>query len=406
METEEERQARRRARLEQMKKEKRRRELLYKWGIPVAAGLAIMIGVGMGIGAAAMSHRDSGQEEESGESQNLAESREKDGVMNQENPGIPGNADQTESSSQPDTQGEAMGPFPTLEPLGGVIWEESAVFRTTENTKDFTETNLSKYGVFINAQTGEILAQREAYTRMNPASMTKMLTVLVAAEHLTAEDLDKTAPITIAITDYSFVNGCSNTGHALNENVTVRDMFYGTILPSGADSALALAIYVAGSHEAFVDMMNEKLDEMGLGETTHVTNCVGIYDEAHYSTAYDMAVILKAAVDNPFCRDVMAAHTYNTSLTPEHPEGLLISNWFLRRIEDKDTHGEVLCAKTGYVDQSGSCAASLGLDRYGREYLCVTAGSVSTWTCISDQVELYQTFLPETEEAGEQGGGA
>ncbi len=260
--------------------------------------------------------------------------------------------------------------------------------------------------MFINAQTGEILAQREAYTRMNPASMTKMLTVLVAAEHLTAEDLDKTAPITIAITDYSFVNGCSNTGHALNENVTVRDMFYGTILPSGADSALALAIYVAGSHEAFVDMMYEKLDEMGLGETTHVTNCVGIYDEAHYSTAYDMAVILKAAVDNPFCRDVMAAHTYNTSLTPEHPEGLLISNWFLRRIEDKDTHGEVLCAKTGYVDQSGSCAASLGLDRYGREYLCVTAGSVSTWTCISDQVELYQTFLPETEEAGEQGGGA
>ena len=110
-----------------------------------------------------------------------------------------------------------MGPFPTLAPLGGVIWEESAVFRTTENTKDFTETNLSKYGVFINAQTGEILAQREAYTRMNPASMTKMLTVLVAAEHLTAEDLDKTAPITIAITDYSFVNGCSNTGHALNE---------------------------------------------------------------------------------------------------------------------------------------------------------------------------------------------
>ena len=79
----------------------------------------------------------------------------------------------------------------------------------------------------------------------------------------------------------------------------------------------------------------------------------------------------------------MAAHTYTTSLTEEHPEGLLISNWFLRRIEDKDTHGEVLCAKTGYVDQAGSCAASLGRDEEGKEYLCVTAGpaSMTRWSC-------------------------
>ncbi|MCI9338943.1 MAG: D-alanyl-D-alanine carboxypeptidase [Lachnospiraceae bacterium] len=402
METEEERQARRRARLEQMKKEKRRRELLYKWGIPVVAGLAVMIGIGIGIGAAALSHKDSGQVEAPNESQSPEESRE-GGDRAEEMPErfeIGDNA-----AVQPDVREEDpapdVGPFLTLAPLGGVTWEQSAVFCLTDGTKDFTETNLSKYGIFIDVQTGEILAQREAYTRMNPASMTKMLTILVAAEHLTAEDLDQTAPITIDITDYSFANECSNTGYALDERVTVRDMFYGTILPSGADSAVALAIYVAGSHEAFVDMMNEKLAQMGLGETSHMTNCVGVYDEAHYSTAYDMAVILKAAVDNPFCRDVMAAHTYNTSMTPEHPEGLLISNWFLRRIEDKDTHGEVLCAKTGYVDQSGSCAASLGLDRDGREYLCVTAGSSSTWTCIYDQVELYQTFLPEIEDKQE-----
>lgn len=402
METEEERQARRRARLEQMKKEKRRRELLYKWGIPVAAGLAVMIGIGIGIGAAALSHKDSGQVEAPNESQSPEESRES-GDRAEE---IPERFEIGDNAAvQPDVREEDpapdVGPFLTLAPLGGVTWEQSAVFCLTDGTKDFTETNLSKYGIFIDVQTGEILAQREAYTRMNPASMTKMLTILVAAEHLTAEDLDQTAPITIDITDYSFANECSNTGYALDERVTVRDMFYGTILPSGADSAVALAIYVAGSHEAFVDMMNEKLAQMGLGETSHMTNCVGVYDEAHYSTAYDMAVILKAAVDNPFCRDVMAAHTYNTSMTPEHPEGLLISNWFLRRIEDKDTHGEVLCAKTGYVDQSGSCAASLGLDRDGKEYLCVTAGSSSTWTCIYDQVELYQTFLPEIEDKQE-----
>ena len=300
-----------------------------------------------------------------------------------------------EAETPPPT--ESPEPVPTPKPLGGVVPAENAVFNLSEDTQGFSETILSEYGIFIDAQSGAILAQKDAYVRMNPASMTKMLTVLVAAEHLTEEDLDKTVPITIDITDYSYSHDCSNTGYNLDEEVTVRDLFYGTILPSGADSALALAVYVAGSHEAFVDMMNEKLVQMGLGKTSHFTNCVGVYDEEHYSTAYDMAVILKATVDNPFCRDVMSAHTYTTSLTEQHPEGLLISNWFLRRIEDRDTHGEVLCAKTGYVDQSGSCAASLGVDSDGREYLCVTAGSVSTWTCIADQVELYQKFLPATE---------
>lgn len=457
METEEERQARRRARLEEMKREKRRRELLYKWGIPVMAGMAIVVGIGIGFGAAAWTHKDNGRGgalQESQEAHRTGEDSEdkadrggngtgegsedkadrggedsQDGLTadNQKTQGAdsaqrrksrhaaggtvmaageayaprlrfpsqePGQTEAAQQTAEPE-------PVPTPEPLGGAIPPQNAVFGMTEATAGFSETILSEYGVFIDAQSGEILAQKEAYTRMNPASMTKMLTILVAAEHLTAEDLEKTAVITIDITDYSYVNDCSNTGYALDEEVTVRDLFYGTILPSGADSALALAIYVAGSHEAFVDLMNEKLVQMGLGETSHFTNCVGVYDEAHYSTAYDMAVILKATVDNPFCREVMAAHTYTTSLTEEHPEGLLISNWFLRRIEDKDTHGEVLCAKTGYVDQAGSCAASLGRDEEGKEYLCVTAGSNSTWTCIYDQVELYQTFLPAPESAPE-----
>ena len=457
METEEERQARRRARLEEMKREKRRRELLYKWGIPVMAGMAIAVGIGIGFGAAALTHKDNGRGgalQESQEAHRTGEDSEdkadrggngtgedsedkadrggedsQDGLTadNQKTQGAdsaqrrksrhaaggtvmaageayaprlrfpsqePGQTEAAQQTAEPE-------PVPTPEPLGGAIPPQNAVFGMTEATAGFSETILSEYGVFIDAQSGEILAQKEAYTRMNPASMTKMLTILVAAEHLTAEDLEKTAVITIDITDYSYVNDCSNTGYALDEEVTVRDLFYGTILPSGADSALALAIYVAGSHEAFVDLMNEKLVQMGLGETSHFTNCVGVYDEAHYSTAYDMAVILKATVDNPFCREVMAAHTYTTSLTEEHPEGLLISNWFLRRIEDKDTHGEVLCAKTGYVDQAGSCAASLGRDEEGKEYLCVTAGSNSTWTCIYDQVELYQTFLPAPESAPE-----
>lgn len=265
----------------------------------------------------------------------------------------------------------------------------------TDKTEKFPESVVSSRGILIDVDSGEILATKGANKRIVPASMTKILTVLVASEHITPEQLDDKVEITIDITDYSYRNDCSNTGYEVGEKVTVRDLFYGTILPSGADSAVALATYVAGSHEKFVDMMNEKLEEMGLSETTHFTNCVGLYDEDHYSTPYDMAMIIKAATDDEWVREVMSTHTYTTSKTKQHKEGITVSNWFLRRIEDKDTHGEVLCAKTGFVAQSGSCAASLAADKDGKEYICVTAGSTSSWRCIYDHVELYDKYLPE-----------
>ena len=283
--------------------------------------------------------------------------------------------------------------IPETETQSPQVWTFKA--NKTGNTKGLPQSVVSGHGILIDVDSGEILAQKGANERISPASMTKILTVLVAAEHTTPEQLTDKVTITKDITDYSYANGCSNTGYEVDEQVTVKDLFYGTILPSGADSAVALATYVAGSHEAFVDMMNEKLEEIGLSESTHFTNCVGLYDEDHYSTVYDMAVILKAASDNAWCREVLSAHTYTTSSTKQHPEGITISNWFLRRIEDKDTHGEVLCAKTGFVAQSGSCAASLACDGDGEEYLCVTAGSTSSWRCIYDQVDIYERFLPK-----------
>lgn len=265
--------------------------------------------------------------------------------------------------------------------------------RETEATRQLGEEIVSSNAILINVGSGEILAQKGAKTKINPASMTKILTVLVAAEHIDREALDDTFTMTLEITDYGYVHDCSSVGFLKDETVTVRDLFYGTILPSGADAAVGLATYVAGSQEAFVEMMNEKLKELGLSDTAHFTNCVGIYDEEHYCTLYDMAIILEAAADNELCREVLSAHSYTTSATEQHPEGITISNWFLRRIEDKDAGGEVLYAKTGYVVQSGNCAASYAEDASGNGYICVTAGANHVWKCIYDHVDIYKQFL-------------
>lgn len=291
-------------------------------------------------------------------------------------------------------QGDQKAEFPTENKVQKVY-----TAKATEDTVQPGEDVISKHAILIDLENNTILAQRDASAIINPASMTKILTVLVAAENIGEENLEDTFTITIDITDYSYRNDCSNVGFDVGETVTVRDLLYGTILPSGGDAALGLATYVAGSQEAFVAMMNEKLEELGLSKTAHFTNCIGLYDEEHYCTVYDMAMILEAALDNKLCREVLSAHTYTTSETQQHPEGITISNWFLRRIEDKDTGGEVVCGKTGYVVQSGNCAASYGIDNAGKGYICVTADSTSSWRCIYDHVALYKQFSTENDSA-------
>ena len=168
---------------------------------------------------------------------------------------------------------------------------------STSDTLTLGEDDIvSEYAILIDVDSGEILAERNAHVRMNPASMTKILTALVAAEQ--AEDLDDKLTVTREITDYGYINDCSSAGFVIDERVSVRDLLYGTILPSGADAAVGLAVYVSGSQEAFVELMNERLKELGLSKTAHFTNCVGVFDENHYCTAYDIAMILEAAIDN------------------------------------------------------------------------------------------------------------
>ena len=261
---------------------------------------------------------------------------------------------------------------------------ESYDFIADKNTTSVPDDVDSAYAVICDLKSGKIIAGRDYDTIMNPASMTKILTLLVAVENINLSRLD---------TDTYVTNQMSQVGFNIGDTPTIRSLLYGTILPSGADAALALAEYTAGSEEMFVKMMNKKLEALGISDTAHFTNVVGAYDEDHYCTALDMATILRAAIDNETCREVLSCHYYEVPPSGgEDSESIGISNWFLRRIEDKDTHGEVVCAKTGYVGEAGFCAASYQVSDDGGHYICVTADAPDTWSCIYDHVELYETY--------------
>lgn len=250
---------------------------------------------------------------------------------------------------------------------------------------------VSEYGILINNDTKQIVASKNATERIVPASMTKVMTVLVAAKNISADQLDEVVTMSHEAVDYSYAGGGSTSGFVEDEEVTVRDLFYGTILPSGGDAAAQLAMYVAGDIDSFVDMMNKEADSLGL-TGTHFTNPVGFHNEDHYSTPYDIAIIMMAALDDDICNEVLNTKVYQSTATNVNPEGITISNWFLRRIEDKDIGGTIGGAKTGYVDESGSCAVSSMTSDSGTNYICCTAKSSSSWQCIYDHVAIYKNY--------------
>ncbi len=387
----------RRERIQKMKQEKQRQERIRKYirfGVPgVLTVVLVLLMAIMGNGSKSNATEKTEQApEQTIEYESLIEVETQQLVVNE--------SDAVSEESIPMEQ-------PTEQQTESVVEESTKAFKMIRDSEIiYLDELISEYALVVNANTQEIVAFKAPNTQINPASMTKIFTILVAAEHIEEEDWDDTFTITLEHTDYAFVNDCSTAGFLDEEVVTVRDLFYGTILPSGGEAAYALACYVAGSHDAFVGLMNEKLEELGIAETSHFTNSVGLYHKEHYTTVYDMAVIMKAVMDNPLCKEVISSRTYNTSSTNKHSDGILLSNWFIRRIEDKDCGGKVMGAKTGFVNQSGNCAVSYGLFGDNEEYICVTAKASSSWNAIKDHVALYSAYCPplvEEEAQTEEG---
>ncbi len=262
----------------------------------------------------------------------------------------------------------------------------------TEKTAEIPAGNDARAAIIIDKSTNRVIASRNPHQKNYPASTTKIMTLLVAAENL--KDLNDTFTMTLDITDPLFVAEASVAGFLNGETITVKDLLYGMILPSGADGAMGLAIKTAGSEEEFVKLMNKKVKELGL-TGTHFTNVSGLHSEQNYSTAYDMAVILDAALQNGLCREVLSTYQYTTSVTPQHGEGILLSSTLFSYMYGTESEtATVLGGKTGFVNESGYCIASYGKGNESqKEYIIVTLGNSARWPAFYGQIDLYKEFV-------------
>lgn len=248
----------------------------------------------------------------------------------------------------------------------------------------------ANFAILVDADAGLVVAEKNGSAKMYPASMTKVMTLLVACEHIT--DINEKLEITQDIVDYVKKEGASNCGFKAGEQVTMLDLLYGLILPSGADSALALVRRIAGSEEQFVALMNQKAQQLGISATTHFTNCTGLYNDNHYSTAEDMAIIMRAAAQNSVAATILTTRSYTTQANNKRSTGLSFSNLFLKRIDTQTTGGQVNFAKTGYVAKAGNCAVSYFTAASGRHYICVTGKTSGAWNVVSAHAALYSQY--------------
>lgn len=265
-------------------------------------------------------------------------------------------------------------------------------FNTTENTIAIPDTNDAKHALIIDTKTNNIVASRDENTRAFPASTTKIMTLLVAVQNIS--DYNETFTMSTAITDPLYQQDASVAGFLDGEVISMTDLLYGTILPSGADAAVGLAIKIAGSEERFVNLMNQEVKALGLKDT-HFTNVTGLFNENHYTTAHDMAVILYTAMQNETCKKILSQdQPYTTAKTPQHPQGIpLQSTLFTYMYGTEPETATIQGGKTGYVNEAGYCIASFGENNTTKnEYLVVTLGNSSKWPAFYGQIDLYKQF--------------
>lgn len=242
-----------------------------------------------------------------------------------------------------------------------------------------------------NLDTGTVVYEKNAGAKASPASLTKIMTYIVVCENV--PDLENTK-VTItqeALSNLDPESSVMGLSSYIGEEFTVLDLLHGLMLPSGNDAALVLANFVGdGVVDNFVDMMNRKAGQLGCG-STHFVNPHGLYDSMHYSTAYDISIMTKYALSQPYFKEITAKSRYQVSGMSEPLE---TTNYLIDPEYPQYYYEYASGTKTGYTDEAGKCLVSTA-ENGDYHYLCIALGSPYSYAedinyAMLDSKELYQ----------------
>ena len=237
-----------------------------------------------------------------------------------------------------------------------------------------TVPNISgKNAVAIETSSGRILYEKNAFDRANIASTTKIMTAIVAVENNSLTD-------TVVISKKAASTAGSSVDLKENDEIKLSELLYGLMLNSGNDAAVAIAEHTAGNVEEFAKLMNEKAKEIGALNTNFVTPH-GLDMDGHYSTAYDMAIISRYALNNPTISKLVSTQYHTMTFLNGKTKQLKNTNPLLY------FYNGISGMKTGYTGLAGKCLVA-SAKREDLEIIVVTLGEPSSQLRINNTVKI------------------
>lgn len=256
----------------------------------------------------------------------------------------------------------------------------------------------SNVGYVYNIDTDTAIYEKNADNKIYPASMTKIMTVYTALQYV--KDMDYEITLNEKVFNGLARENASVAGFSINDKVSVKDLLYGIMLPSGADACRAIAIYVAGSEEGFVQLMNEQAKKLGL-KYTRFSNTTGLHDVNHYTTAKEMAIILKEAIKNKDFMEIFTTKSYQTKALQSNQKGISMQSTMWKYLDTIHADTSLFIGgKTGYTLEAGHCLASLSTKINQAQYITITAqgkGTFQDTVQVEDAQKIYK-YLKENYE--------
>ena len=251
--------------------------------------------------------------------------------------------------------------------------------------------------LLIHVVSGDVIEAHDENEKVYPASLTKIMTALLAIEH--TNDFSEVITVPEEIYDKIYKAGASVAGFEPCELATLEELLYGIMLPSGAECCLTYANHIAGSETAFVALMNQRARELGMNDT-HFTNCTGLHSAEHYTTAQDLAILLRYALNDETFRTVLTSQEFYVTPSAAHSDGFYLQSTLMEAWNRCETplppKIQILGGKTGYTSAAGLCLASLArID--GEEYILITLGAEGTPDSeplhVQDAITLYSELI-------------
>lgn len=242
---------------------------------------------------------------------------------------------------------------------------------------------VSETAVLMDAETGAVLYDKGMNELRYPASITKIMTVLTAVENSSPED-----SVTFTETGVRDVNWDStNIGMQLGETITMKDCWYAAIIKSANEVCAQMAEYIGGTEAKFIEMMNQKAKEVGC-KNTHFANASGLPDSNHYTTAYDMARIMRAGLHNSTFRKVISSVNYTIPATNLSEARGMHTHMPLMAKESNLYYEGCIGGKTGNTIDSGNTLVTAA-ERDGRTYIAVTLRTTDLGANCNDSIALF-----------------